>query len=154
MQLDQTARSATPQVCGFLRKPSQIQRHVSYPSTKLKCEAKTKGTSTSHTANEVENNAQNRPLKIKIVVGVPPSAKLPLIPITAAEQGCTETGSNKGVLCTAKKKGGGSARFHHSARCASKWRRPNLREAGRTAGNPTCMPCYAGERLGVAFCVF
>ena len=33
---------------------------------KLKCEAKTKGTSTSHTANEVENNAQNSwPLKIK-----------------------------------------------------------------------------------------
>ena len=32
---------------------------------------------------------------------------------------------SKGVLCTAnKKKGGGSARFHHSARCASKWRRP------------------------------
>ena len=59
----------------------------------------------------------------------------------------------KGVLCTAyKKKGGGSARFHHSARCASKWRRPNLREAGRTTGNP--MQCYAGERLGVAFCVF
>ena len=46
------------------------------------------------------------------------------------------SGSHKGVLCTAKKKGGGSARFHHSARCASKWRRPNLREAGRTAGNP------------------
>ena len=59
----------------------------------------------------------------------------------------------KGVLCTAnKKRGGGSARFHHSARCASKWRRPNLREAGRTTGNP--MQCYAGERLGVAFCVF
>ena len=54
--------------------------------------------------------------------------------------------------CTAKKKGGGSTRFHHSARCASKWRRPNLREAGRTTGNP--MLCYAGERLGVAFCVF
>ena len=30
----------------------------------------------------------------------------------------------KGVLCTAKKKGGGSARSQHSARCASKWRRP------------------------------
>ena len=59
---------------------------------------------------------------------------------------------DKGVLCTAyKKKGGGSARFHHSASCASKWRRPNLREAGRTTGNP--MQCYAGERLGVAFCV-
>ena len=58
------------------------------------------------------------------------------------------------MLCTAKKRGGGggSARFHHSARCASKWRRPNLREAGRTTGNP--MLCYAGERLGVAVCVF
>ena len=30
----------------------------------------------------------------------------------------------KGVLCIAKKKGGGSARSQHSARCASKWRRP------------------------------
>ena len=62
--------------------------------------------------------------------------------------------SHKGVLCTAKKRGGGgeSARFQHSARCASKWRRPNLREAGRTTGNP--MLCYAGERLAVAFCVF
>ena len=46
--------------------------------------------------------------------------------------------SNKGVLCTAKKKGGGSARFHHSARCASKWRRPNLREA-----EPQEILCFA-----------
>ena len=28
-----------------------------------------------------------------------------------------------GVVDRQKKKGGGSARFHHSARCASKWRR-------------------------------
>ena len=41
--------------------------------------------------------------------------------------------SYKGVLCTAnKKKGGGSARFHHSARCASKWRRPGLKQISRT----------------------
>ena len=60
--------------------------------------------------------------------------------------------TRRGCCVPPIKKGGGSARFHHSARCASKWRRPNLREAGRTTGNP--MQCYAGERLGVAFCVF
>ena len=58
----------------------------------------------------------------------------------------------RGCCVPPKRTGGGSARFHHSARCASKRRRPNLREAGRTTGNP--MLCYAGERLRVAFCVF
>ena len=53
--------------------------------------------------------------------------------------------------CVPPKKGEGSVRFQHSARCASKWRLPNLREAGRTTGNP--MLCYAGEQLGVAFSV-
>ena len=56
------------------------------------------------------------------------------------------------VVYRQTKKGGGSARFHHSARCASKWRRPNLSAAGRTTGNP--MLCYAGERLAVVFRVF
>ena len=55
------------------------------------------------------------------------------------------------MLCTAKK-GGGSAYFQHSARCASKWWQPILHEASRTTGNP--MLCYAGERLGVAFSDF
>ena len=59
---------------------------------------------------------------------------------------------HEGGVVYRPKKGGGSARFQHSARCASKWRRPNLHEASRTTRNP--MLCYAGERLGVAFSVF
>ena len=43
-----------------------------------------------------------------------------------------------------KKKGGGaeggSARFQHSARCASKWRRPNLH-----AGKPNHGKSYAND---------
>ena len=35
----------------------------------------------------------------------------------------------QGGVVYRQKKGGGSARFHHSARCASKWRRPNHKKS-------------------------
>ena len=58
----------------------------------------------------------------------------------------------EGGVVYSQRKGGGSVRFQHSGRSAWKWRPPNLREAGRTIGNP--MLGYAGERLGFAFSVF
>ena len=60
----------------------------------------------------------------------------------------------RGVVYRQKGGGEGGRKRAVSPQCEVrlKWRRPNLREAGRTTENP--MLCYAGERLGVAFCVF